>query len=255
MSKKPVLHELLAVEQGLAETANRVTKDTTKNLSEKRSLYEGMIKEHVIFDEGLQHLKQATEQKEVQSTVDEQIDYMSDELSKYYDVVYQKEVANQAAKADVMIGDVVIYKDVPAIVLLGMEKKLNSLLAVYNAIPTLDTAKSWEVAEGYAKENVFKAKFPEERQHTVTAKSWKEISPSTEHHPAQLKEVESTTQVGKYIINNFSGAITSLDKAERIQRLTALVRAVKEARQRANNAEVVTSTGFGKALFDYVNGK
>jgi len=255
MTKKPVLHELLAVEQGLAETSNRITKDTLKNLAERGALFVGMTKDHTVNDEEKQYLKQATEVKEVQSTVDEQIDYMSNELAQYYDVVFQKEAANQTAKADIVVGETTLCKDVPSIVLLGMEKKLNSLLAVYNAIPTLDTAKSWEPAVGYAKANVWKATYPEERQHTVTAKAWKEVSPATKEHQAQLKEVETTEVIGKYTINNFSGAITSLEKAERIQRLTALIRAVKEARQRANNTEVVTSTGFGKALFDFVNGK
>lgn len=41
--RKPVLHELLAVEQGLAETANHVTKDTIKNLSERKTLFEGLV--------------------------------------------------------------------------------------------------------------------------------------------------------------------------------------------------------------------
>ena len=245
---------MLAVEQGLAETANHVTKDTIKNLSERKTLFEGLVKEHVVLDENLQHLKQATEYKEVQSTVDEQVDYLSVELAKYYNVLFLKETGNQNAKADIVVDEHIVAKDVPSIVLLGMEKKLNSLLAVYNALPTLDAAKSWVVDTSASKKGIYKTEHQEERQHTVTGKQWKEISPATKEHPAQLKEVETTTLVGKYVISSYSGAVTSQDKAERIQRLTNLIRAVKEARQRANNTEVEKSTDFGNKLMNYING-
>ena len=50
------LHEILAVEQGLGETANRVQKSTTKTLTTKPDLFEGLSKEHVIFDDAMQQL-------------------------------------------------------------------------------------------------------------------------------------------------------------------------------------------------------
>jgi hypothetical protein len=72
----PHLHEILAVEKSLAESANHVIKDTVKNLAERRTLYEGFTKTHQIFDDAKQHLLQAPENKEVQSTVNEQLNYM-----------------------------------------------------------------------------------------------------------------------------------------------------------------------------------
>jgi len=54
MSTNPKLHEILAVEQSLAESANHVTKDVVKNLSEHRSMYEGMTKTHTVFSDSLQ---------------------------------------------------------------------------------------------------------------------------------------------------------------------------------------------------------
>lgn len=255
MSKQnPHLHEILAVEKSLAESANHVIKDTVKNLAERRTLFEGQTKVHQIFDDNKQHLVQATENKEVQSTVNEQIDYMASTVAQYYDVVLQKESANQTANADIIVDGSTIASNIPAIVLLGLESKLLSLVAVYNAIPTLDAAKSWTPATGYAKPNVFVGTFPEERQQSVVSKTWKEISPATVQHQAQLKEVESTDVIGKYTITSFSAAISSEDKAARIARLQSLIRAVKEARQRANNVEVTSFPGFGTALFSYING-
>jgi hypothetical protein len=251
---KTVLHEILAVEQGLAETGNRITKETTKTLESKRSIFEGMSKEHEIFDEDSQHLKMPTEYKEVQSTVDEHIDFLGNELTRYWDVILQKESANQKANADVIIDGNVIVENIPAIVLLGMEKKLSTLLATYNAIPTLDAARAWEVDPTYAKPGVYRIKYPTVRQQGTVTKEWKEISPATDRHPAQLKEVETTNIVGKYTVTDFSGALSSHEKAERIKRLTKLIRAVKSARQRANNVEVDNDLKFGAAFFKYING-
>ena len=254
MAKDTALHELLAVESTLSETANRVQKDTTKTLSTKETIFSGMVKAHVLFDESLQHLTQAVESKEVQSTVTEQLDYAAGEISRYWDVTLQKEDANQKAKADIVIGDTVIAKDIPSIVLLSMEKKLSSLLALYNAIPTLDAAKSWIIAEGYSVANVFVTKNQRENQQSVVEKLWVEVSPATKEFKAQLVQQEKTTVVGKFVIDEFSGALTSLDKAEKIQRLTNLIRAVKTARQRANTQIVDTEKTFATALFSYING-
>lgn len=249
----PQLHELLAVESGLAETSTRLIKEVTKTLESKTSLFAGMHKSHQIFNESEQYLTQAPEIKEVESTVAEQLNYLGNELARYWDVSLQKEEANQRAKADIVINGTVIAKDVPSIVLLSMEKKLTALLATYNVIPTLDTAKAWELDSTYARTGVFRTKNVTERQQTQTTKKWQEISPATVQHKAQVAEVDSTVVIGKYVVTEFSGATTSLDKAEKLQRLTALIRAVKVARQRANNTEVNTELKFGMALLNFIN--
>jgi len=238
----------------LAETGNRVQRETTKTLENKRSLFEGLSKSHVIFNDEEQHLVQATEIKEVQDTVDSQLDYLNAELARYWDVGLQKEEANQRATADIVIGDTVIASNVPSIVLLGMEKKLAGLMATYTAIPTLDASKAWYEDPNYDKRGVFRTKHERETQQTRTVKDWKEVSPATKEHKAQIVQDEKTEVIGKYIISEFSGAISSLDKAERIQRLTKLTRAVKSARQRANATPVKTDLQFGKNLLDYING-
>ena len=248
------LHELLAVETGLAETANRIQKETTKTLSTKETIFAGMTKAHSLFAEEDQHLTQATEIKEVQSTATQQLEYAGTELARYWDVTLQKESANQKAVADIVVDGAIVSKDVPSIVLLGMEKKLASLLSLYNAIPTLDASKAWIKAEDYKIPDVFVTKNTRENQQSITTKTWVEVSPATKEFKAQLVQQEKIKVVGKFIINEYSGALTSIDKAEKLQRLTALIRAVKTARQRANSTEVDTNLKFGKDLIDFING-
>ena len=247
------LHELLAVEQGLGETANRITKDTVRNLSGRAAIFKGMTKTHTMFAEESQHMVQAQENLEVQSTVDEQLSFLNNNLAAYWDVSLQKEAANQSAVADIIIDGTVISSNVPSITLLGLEKKLTSLLAVYNAIPTLDAAVAWEIDPNYAKPGVFRTKYATERQQSATTRDFKEISPATQHHKAQIAEVEKTEVVGKYTITDFSGAVPSVVKAEKLAKLTILIQAVKQARQRANGTEVDTSRTIGADLLNFIN--
>lgn len=254
MPKTTALHEILAVETGLAETANRIQKETTKTLDQKRSIFSGLMKAHQIFKEEDQHLLQPNDVKEVESTVKEHLNYASNEIGRYWDSIFMKEEANQRAKADIVINGEVIAENIPSIVLLSMEKKLSSLIGMYNAIPTLDAAKAWEPDPTYFKEDVFRAKYNRETQQTITTKEFKEVSPATKEFKAQIVEVPTTINVGKFVYTDYSGALTSLDKAEKLQRLTALQRAVKTARQRANATTVNTELRFGKAILDYING-
>ncbi len=250
---KTVLHELLAVEQGLSETSNLATKNVLKVLPSK-AVFSGMNKSHTIFNDADQHLVQATQINEVQSTVDEQLNYLSTQLANHWDVSLQKEEANQRARGDIYFNGEILAPNVPSIVLLGLEKKLTALIAIYNALPTLDAATAWEAAPEYSKPGVFRTKHNTERQHSITTKEFQEVSPATQFHKAQLAEVETTKVIGKYIISEFSGSISSFEKSAKLERLTQLIREVKKARQRANNAEVNTELKIGKVLLDCING-
>lgn len=249
---KTKLFEILAVEQGLAKNTNAVLSSVKKNFG-RIDLFSGVLKKHEIFAEDQQHKVLAPEVKKVVSTVDMQLNFLFEEVAPYWNVYHQKESANQLAKADIVVDGQVIFADVPTVVLLGMEKKLEELLKVYNTIPTLDSAVVWQ-EDTNELEGVWRGSHPEERIQAVIKKDWKEVSPATQHHKAQLAEVETKEEVGKFIVTPFSGAIPSHDKAARIARLTKLVRAVKQARMRANSVEVPEiDKGFAKSLFDYIN--
>ncbi|MCK5535641.1 MAG: hypothetical protein KAI79_02380, partial [Bacteroidales bacterium] len=199
MTSNTALHEILAVETGLAETANRTQKETTKTLENKKTIFTGLLKSHIIFAEEDQNKVQANDIKEVESTVKEQLDYASNEIGRYWDSVYKKEEANQRAKADIIIDGVVLVKNIPSIVLLSMEKKLASLIGMYNAIPTLDASKAWEQDTTYPKANIFRTKHDKETQQSVTVRDFKEISAATKEFKAQMVEVSDVKVVGKFI--------------------------------------------------------
>lgn len=248
----PQLHELLAVEQSLATNSANCLKSVTRNLSGK-SLFSGLTKSHERFAEDEQHLTAATEVKEVQSTVDMQLDFLTTEMSKYFDTYAAKEATNQTAKADIIIDGRKLAENVPATVLLGMESKLAQLVEVYKALPTLDASVAWEAAPEASLPGIFRTKHAVETFQTQTEKKYNVVTPATQHQQAIVDKYDETTNVGKYTRVDFSGAITSFDKAERIARLGELIRAVKKARQRANQAEIVSFDNFGSALFSFIN--
>lgn len=250
----PKIHELLAVETSLANTADAVLKETTKVFINKPTLFLGSTKSHQIFDDLQQHLVQAPEVKEVEDTVPNQLDFLAKHIAPYWDVLLQKEAANQHAKADIIINGEVLAKDVPAIVLLSLEKKLTALMPLYTAVPTLNAAESWNIDPTYSKPNVYCTRHAEERQQTQNVEEYIIVAQATDKHPAQVAKQTKTNIIGKYIVNSFSGAIPSIEKANKLGRLTALIRAVKTARQRANEQEVNTSLKIGDALLSYING-
>ena len=250
----PKIHELLAVEASLATSADQTRNDTIKVFTSKQGLFSGLTKVHQLFDDEQQHLVQAPETKAVETTVQHELDFVAKHAAPYLDVMLQKEAANQKAVADIIIDGTVIAKNVPSIVLLSLEKKLQQLMPLYTAIPTLDSSKLWAIDPAYTIPNVYRTVNPEERQQTQTIKDFQTVAPATDKHPAQVVQVEKTTQIGKYVITGFTGALTSSEKSAKIERLTQLIRAVKAARQRANEQEIDPTLRIGKALFDYING-
>jgi hypothetical protein len=76
----------------------------------------------------------------------------------------------------------------------------------------------------------------------VTAKTQKITYPvvmaeATDKHPAQVKEASRDEVVGTFSLIPRSGAATTLQKAQVLERVDNLITEVKKARQRANAVE------------------
>ena len=176
---------------------------------------------------------------------------MVDSLAEYFDVVYQKDMTNQKAVADIVVDDVVLATSVPSTFLLGMEKKINTLRELYTAIPTLAPGIKWIRAESEG-DGIFQSANEVEQFKTKKDIDFKEVSPATKEHKAQVVQYETTVNVGKYVTTKTSGMFTPLEKANRISKLDKLLKAIKQARNRANATEVVQGS-IGKSLLDYIN--
>jgi hypothetical protein len=74
---------------------------------------------------------------------------------------------------------------------------------------------------------------------------------ATDKHPAQVKESTEDVAIGKYVQTDWCSMISPAEKSRVMGRVDALIRAVKQARQRANNVDVL-KVKIGKSLSDYI---
>jgi hypothetical protein len=112
---------------------------------------------------------------------------------------------------------------------------------LYEAIPTLDASKHWDVAvtEGA---RVWQTRFPDE-----TTKTDKQLVPvvmqaATKEHPAQVQAVQKDVVVGRVTVTKRSGCATAQQKADSLRLVDELMIEVKAARMRANETPVVRAT-------------
>ncbi len=246
------LHELLAVEAGLSNTAGKLVKEAVKTL-QKENLFSGEVKKHTLFDDQKQHLVKADEVRTVSTTVHENLEYMFQKgLIPYWDAVAQKDDANQRAFADVVIDGKVILTKIAGTTLLGLESKLADLINTLNAIPTLAPGISWVQDENQRKGIMCN---PQAAERTIVTRvpEVRVLYEATKEHPAQVDKYDREEPVGKYTVISYTGMLSPVHKAAMLVRLQKLVNAVKQARQRANCVEI-HDIHIGQKLANYLLG-
>lgn len=250
MPTNPKLHEILAVEADLRQTAIKVTDECLRTFKDKATHFMKHHRRLKMFEQD--NVEHVEENKEMVTTVADKLSYVEDHIIRYYDAVLQKELTNQQATADIKLPDgAVIAQDVPATFLLGLEEKLKRVRAIYEAIPTLQPGKKWEPDTDIG-EHVFKNAFPEEKMKTKKVFAHQILVEPTDKHPAQIEKWEETKDVGKYILNEWSSMLTPARKSILLGRLDTLIQAIKKARQRANTTELV-QRNIGSELFGWIH--
>lgn len=247
---KAKLHEVLAVENELAGADQRIREETTHTFHAKADHFIGWHKRYEPLDEDGEQMPD--EHHQMVTTVHDKLAYMFEHVGRYLDVVYQKEATNQEAKADIVVGDTVLAKDVPATFLLGLETKLKNLRKVFDEIPTLPPGIEVKPApeEG---DHVYAAVHPQSRRKTKKEICHKVLVEPTEHHPAQIEKWTEDVPVGWTHQKMWYGMLSPSEKSELLGRIDELARAVKKARQRANCTEVTTNK-IAKPLIDFIMG-
>lgn len=245
------LHEILAVETSLEKAANALTLESVKTFG-KDHLFSGETKSLEMFRDEDKN-QETQEHRILESTVTENLDYLAKPVADYLNIVYQKDLANQEAKADLVLDDgTVLAEKVPASFLLGLETKLNKMRDLYLQIPTLEPGIDW-VKDELEREGVYRAK-----NDIVSFKTKKDIEfkvayEATKEHPAQVVPVDITVNVGKFTTKKWSGKLSSLDKAKILTRLDAVIKATKRARMRANEVKINTDAKIGEKLLNFIN--
>jgi len=242
------LHEVLAVESGLKATSAKVINEAKKTFTDKRGHFLGQYRHYEKLVEGT--LEYAPEEKQMDSTVIDKLDYVKEHVIRAINAIYQKEVANTEAKADLVIDGKTLLEGVPATFLLTMESQLSELRSLYSIIPTVEPSRNWN--KDTANDNTYVSTEIE------TFKTEKVIEPlvlyqATDKFPAQTEKISRDKVVGKWVTKYWSGCLTPSEKSKLLGRIDALLREVKKARMRANEQEVKTEEIAAK-FFDYIHG-
>jgi len=243
------LHQLLAIEADLEGKYKRICAETSKVFG-KPAMFTGFHRKLELFNDADQ-MEYPEEHQSLTTTVNERLKYTGESISAYIDALYQKEATNQKAVADLVVNGVTIGTNLPATFLLGMESRLKYIRQMYETIPTLQAGIEWKPSTDKG-DDIWEIAHPEEKLKTkMTFKSQILVEP-TEHHPAQIEKWEEQVPVGKFVKTVWCGMVTSRRKEQLLGKIDTLIRAVKQARQKANNAELVKGN-VGKAIVDFIN--
>lgn len=241
------LHELLAVEEDIKKKCNLVAEETLKTFKDKPNHF---VEQLVVYKPYSEDEKEAVEgQMAMVTTVTTRLAYTLDHLAKFLDAGHQKEKTNTVAQADVTLPcGTVLAKAVPATSLLFLERELGRLYDLCSTIPTLEPGVPWKDAADRGAGIVTSAHTKIRTKKTLKAVV---LYQATKEHPAQVEKVSEDVPAGEVQTTLYSSKWTSGDKANLIERLDTVRKAIKKARMRANSVDVIKDT-LGKKITDYV---
>lgn len=244
------LHELLAVSSNLSGQYNHNRLDLQNTFEKKRHHFSEKLVTVKYSVEGMEN--EQREQTEIQTTVKQEVDWISAFFAKAVDSAFAIDLANTQAKADIVLesGDIVA-KGVPATALLQLAKRVKEVLEFIKTIPTLDPAKGFQLDPAKPK-GIFVAR---EVLKPTTKKVQQPLilAPATDKHAAQVQLVVEDVRIGTIHEQEWSSLITPAVKADLLDRGEMLLRAVQKARSRANDTDIDTTTHkIGKMLLEYV---
>lgn len=236
------LHELLAAEKTATNTRDQMTKDTENKFAKGENYFTGFTKTLKMLGDATSNdaIEAAARQdKALPTTVVATLDYYLNKVwARTEDVLFQKNLTNTTALADLEFRGAVIAQGVPVDELMGLETRLSELRKLATQIPTLDASREWESDASAAQAGTWKSVNPQ-----ITTKTEKKVTPvilypATDKHPAQIEKVTEDVPVGTFTLNVISGATTAIQKANVLAVLDDLIIEVKKARTRANSVDV-----------------
>lgn len=238
------LNQVIAVEKSVkARALAEVTE--LYNLARKPQLFDGHSKSYQKLADDGETLP--PEGLRVQAQALDTVRQVSNRLSELFDTTLTKDIANTAAKADVVVDGEVLAKAVPATFLLFLEKQLTDVHTFVKSLPVLDPAKEWSLdpnAQLYKTAPVTTVRTKKVQKSLVL------LAP-TDKHPGQAQLITEDQTVGTWSTTHLSGALPAPAKAGLVNKVEKLQKAVKVAREEANCVEA-TQQSVGEKLFTWL---
>lgn len=242
----PRLNQIIAVEKGVKTRSHQRLTEAHHAL-QKPALLAGIARTYRPKDEEGEQLP--PEATKVQSKAEEIIKSTAEILAELFDVTATKDYSNCKARADVVVDGKVLLTGAPVTYLLFLEKQLVDLTTFIRKLPVLDASESWVFdpsADCWATEPVQTARTKKIPRNHVKAEA-------TEKHPAQVEVYYEDVVVGYWKTVKFSGALPAKRVNELLERVEKLQKAVKFAREEANN-QAADEQKVGAAVLGYIFG-
>lgn len=214
---------------------------------QKADQFEGFIKKYKPLDEESKDTL-PEENKRVQYTVTQAIQEASKTTQDLINIVATLDKGNCSAKADLVVDNVTLVKDVPATHLIFLEKQLEDLKTFVSKLPTLDPSEEWNLGDG----GLYQTK-GRETNRTLKLPYVLSKAKATDKHPEQSEILYRDDIVGKFTTTRFSGSATKDSVNALLEKIDKLSKAVKMAREEANSIEVEKSE-IGTTLMKFLFG-
>lgn len=240
------LNQIIAVEKGVKTRSHQRLTEAHHAL-QKPALLAGIARTYRPKDEEGEQLP--PEATKVQVKAEEIIKSTAEILAELFDVTATKDYSNCKARADVVVDGKVLLTGVPVTYLLFLEKQLVDLTTFIRKLPVLDASESWVFdpsADCWATEPVQTARTKKIPRNHVKAEA-------TEKHPAQVEVYYEDVVVGYWKTLKFSGALPAKRVNELLERVEKVQKAVKFAREEANN-QAADEQKVGTAVLGYLFG-
>ncbi len=246
--KRLLVHLITKIDQIKADVKKRVTE--LYHLFQKPALFKGETKKYRPLSETDDPAKlMHPENTKVQNRVRELLQKIVEIESPLLDLVFQQDVANQKANADIEINGKILKANVPVTNLMYLHKRFLEILTAMKAIPTPAPEFDW-VFDPVT--NFLKTKDPVITRRTEKRPERFEKAPATDKHPAQVELLYVDTPVGEWTKTEFSGAELASVKEQLVDRVQNLVDSIRNAIQTANIEVEAPTDRIASELFDYV---
>lgn len=239
------LNQIIAIEKGIKSASYSAVGELHK-ANKKADLFNGFSKTYEKISEDGEDLP--AESKRVQFNVNDVLHSTQTQSTDLFNITARKDYTNCVAKADVVVGGITVLKDAPVSYLLFLEKQLTDLRTFADGLPVLDSAEDWTLDSN---SGLYKAA-PTKTHRTKKLQKPIVLYNATPEHPAQTQLITEDVLVGYWTQVKQSGAMPAPRRDAILTKIEGLLRAVKQAREAANNTEEVSVADIGTAVFDYL---
>ncbi len=240
------LHQLLAFEKDVRKRTQATMTEVHRD-SANEARMKGVHKTYKPLEEG--GVRYPDEGSPVALKAEDAIERFREAWMEEAEIVERKDRANLEARADILVfGGQVVAQGLPATHLLFLEKHLEHVRTFLEKIAVLPEQTNWTYSE---QTGLFSS--PESMtQRTEKVPEVVTLLQPTKEHPGQAQIVSRDKVVGHWYTTLSHGGLPLERKRLYLARLAQLSDAVKEARERANEASVPAVSDTAASLLQFI---